>query len=64
MPFSGKELVKIFRENGWLLDRIKGSHHIMVNPLTGETVPIPVHVNRSLKKGLERALLKKLRTSQ
>lgn len=60
MPLSGKELVKLFRQHGWIIDRIKGSHHIMVNPLTGETIPIPVHSNKSLKKGLERALLKKL----
>jgi predicted RNA binding protein YcfA (HicA-like mRNA interferase family) len=60
MPLSGKDLVKMYKEHGWLLDRVKGSHHIMVNPSTGETIPIPVHSNRSLKKGLERALVKKL----
>ena len=60
MPVSGKDLVRMYKQNGWILDRVKGSHHIMVNPDTGETIPIPVHANRSLKKGLERALLKKL----
>ncbi len=61
MPLSGKELMNIYRSHGWQLDRIKGSHHIMINPATGETIAIPVHANRSLKKGLEQALLKKLR---
>jgi len=60
MPLSGRELVKLFKQNGWILDRIKGSHHIMRNTKTGEVIPIPVHGNRSLKKGLERALIKKL----
>ena len=60
MPLSGKELVRIFKDQGWVVERIKGSHHILVDPKTGETVPIPVHGNRSLKKGLEHALRKKL----
>ena len=60
MPLSGKQLVKLFKSCGWEIDRINGSHHIMVNPKTNETVPIPVHANRSLGKGLEKVLLKKL----
>jgi predicted RNA binding protein YcfA (HicA-like mRNA interferase family) len=60
MPLSGKELVKLYKKNGWILDRVKGSHHIMRNKKTGETMPIPVHGNKSLGKGLERSLLKKL----
>lgn len=59
MPLSGKELVKLYKKHGWKLDRIKGSHYIMRNK-NGEIMPIPVHGNRSLKKGLESALLKKL----
>ena len=61
MPLSGKEMVRLFKKNGWIVDRIKGSHHILCNIETGETVPIPVHGNRSLKKGLEQALLKKVK---
>lgn len=61
MPISGKEMVKLYKKNGWKLDRIKGSHHIMLNESTGETIPIPVHANKSLKKGLEQALLKKVK---
>lgn len=61
MPLSGKELVKLFQKNGWYIERIKGSHYIMVHRETNQTVPIPVHANRSLGKGLERAILKKMR---
>ena len=58
MPLSGKELVKMFLKKGWKLERIKGSHHVLV--YENETVVIPVHGSRDLKNGLERALLKKL----
>jgi predicted RNA binding protein YcfA (HicA-like mRNA interferase family) len=34
---TGKELVKLLQENGFVLDRIKGSHHLM----TRGSVPFP-----------------------
>ena len=27
---TGKELIKILKRNDWVLDRISGSHHIMI----------------------------------
>jgi predicted RNA binding protein YcfA (HicA-like mRNA interferase family) len=59
MDFSPKRLIKLLQERGWVLDRIKGSHHIFYNEETGETMPIPVHGNKDLKKGLFYAILKK-----
>jgi len=56
MPISGKGLVKLLKRAGWKLDRINGSHHIMVKG--SKTATIPVHANRSLGKGLEAKLLK------
>lgn len=52
---KGKELVKILKMNGWILDRIKGSHHVMKKD--GKTVMIPVH-NTDVPKGLLTAILK------
>ncbi len=60
MSLSGKELVKLYEKNGWKLDRVKGSHFIMKSKKTCETIPIPVHGNKSIGKGLEKSLLKKL----
>ena len=56
MPLSGKQLVKKLKKNGWKLDRIVGSHHILVK--NSNTVSVPVHGNKSLGKGLESKLLK------
>ncbi len=44
---KGKELIKIFKEHGWVLDRISGSHHIMVKP-NKRSIPIPVHGNKDI----------------
>jgi predicted RNA binding protein YcfA (HicA-like mRNA interferase family) len=53
---SGKQLIKLLKEKGWRLDRIEGSHHIMVKG--SRTLSVPVHGGRDLGKGLLNALMK------
>jgi predicted RNA binding protein YcfA (HicA-like mRNA interferase family) len=53
---TGKELIKMFKKEGWELDRINGSHHIIIKGKT--TLSIPVHNNKDLPKGLLEKLLK------
>jgi len=55
---SGKELCKILIKHGWELKTIKGSHHVYMKEGRKERISIPVHSNRSLKKGLLKAILK------
>ncbi|MHC9540667.1 MAG: type II toxin-antitoxin system HicA family toxin [Vulcanimicrobiota bacterium] len=56
---TGKQMKKKYEDNGWELDRINGSHHIMKK---GEhTESIPIHGNKELKKGTESKLLKRLK---
>lgn len=52
----GKELVKLLQKNGWRIDRIKGSHHIMKKD--GKTEIIPVH-NTDIPTGLVNSILKR-----
>jgi len=56
MPISGKQMIKLLKDNGWNLMRIKGSHHILAKGKL--TITVPVHGNKSLGKGLERELYK------
>jgi predicted RNA binding protein YcfA (HicA-like mRNA interferase family) len=56
MDMTGKELIKLMRKNGWKIDRISGSHHVLVK--RNKTLTVPVHGNRDLKKGTLEALLK------
>lgn len=30
--YSSAELIKLFRGHGWVLDRVKGSHHVFRHP--------------------------------
>jgi predicted RNA binding protein YcfA (HicA-like mRNA interferase family) len=57
MTMSGKECVKLLNKHGWALDRIQGSHHIMLKD--GICIPVPVHGNAGLKPGTLNSILKK-----
>ena len=59
---TGKELVKRLKKNGWNLDRVHGSHHIMEK--NGIMVSVPVHSGKDLKPGTLNGLLKKTGLSQ
>jgi len=52
---NGKEMLKLYLKNGWTLDHVTGSHHIVIKD--SNSVSIPVH-NKALKKGTEQKLLK------
>ncbi|MBF8251381.1 MAG: hypothetical protein HW382_1009 [Deltaproteobacteria bacterium] len=53
---TGRELIKILEENGWVLDRVRGSHHIMIKD--DKTLSVPLHGSKDLGKGLLNRLLK------
>jgi len=53
---TGRELVRLLEKDGWVLDRIKGSHHIMIKD--NKTLSVPVHSSKDLGKGLLNKLLK------
>lgn len=52
-----KELIRVLEKKGWQLDRIRGSHHILVHPVLKRAVPVPVH-NRDLKTGTLTAIIR------
>jgi len=54
---KAKDLIKILKDNGWVLDRINGSHHIMIKE-GHRSIPIPVHGSKDLPKGLLNAIKK------
>ncbi len=55
---SGKALIKVASDHGWVIDRIKRSHHIMTKEGESSILTIPVHSNKPLKIGLLKALMK------
>ncbi|MES0490355.1 MAG: type II toxin-antitoxin system HicA family toxin [Leptospirales bacterium] len=53
---SGKQLLKLLEANDWSLDRINGSHHIMIKG--NKTLVVPVHGKKDLPKGTLNKILK------
>ena len=56
ISMKDKELLSLLQKNGWLLDRINGSHYILVKG--NQTISLPIH-GKDMKKGLETVILKK-----
>lgn len=54
---QSRELIKILENDGWVLVRIKGSHHIFRHPEKLGTIPVP-HPKKDMPIGTERSILK------
>jgi predicted RNA binding protein YcfA (HicA-like mRNA interferase family) len=54
---NGKEIIKILEKNGWILDRISGSHHILIKE-GKRSIPVPVHGKKDIPIGLAQKILK------
>lgn len=50
-----KDLLKLLLKEGWILERINGSHHILKKE--GKTITLPVH-GKDVKTGLLNGILK------
>jgi predicted RNA binding protein YcfA (HicA-like mRNA interferase family) len=51
---NGKEVIAKMKAAGWSVDRVHGSHHVLVKG--GKAVPVPVHGTRDLGSGLLAAI--------
>jgi predicted RNA binding protein YcfA (HicA-like mRNA interferase family) len=51
-------LAKVIVRKGWVLSRVKGSHHVYVMAGRRERIVIPIHGSQPLKIGLLRNLMK------
>jgi predicted RNA binding protein YcfA (HicA-like mRNA interferase family) len=56
---SGKRIIQILTRAGFTVERIAGSHHVLIYPAdSSRTVTVPVHGNRDLKPGTLRSILR------
>jgi len=51
-PITGKEMCRLLEQNGWILKRVRGSHHIFGKPHELKIMTVPVHGKQTLKPGL------------
>ena len=54
---TGKDLIKLLKKHGWILDRVSGRHHIMIKEKE-RSIPVPVHGKKDIPKGLLSTILK------
>jgi predicted RNA binding protein YcfA (HicA-like mRNA interferase family) len=52
----GREVVKVFTQNGWQMARQRGSHMILIKPGGMVTLSVPDH--REIAKGTLRSLIR------
>lgn len=57
-PVKAEVLCKFLKKNGFILDRIRGSHHVFVHIEKQLTVSVPVHKGKTLGIGITIAILK------
>ncbi|HOV39514.1 MAG TPA: type II toxin-antitoxin system HicA family toxin [Spirochaetales bacterium] len=58
MPYlTPQKIITVLEKKGFILDRIKGSHHIYYHPETKRRVVVPLH-KRDLPKGTLLEILK------
>ena len=57
-PVSGKRMCKALGRKGWTFSHTRGSHHIYSKPGEPFIIPVPVHGNRDLPTGTQRAIMR------
>jgi predicted RNA binding protein YcfA (HicA-like mRNA interferase family) len=56
---NGKRVIQALTSAGFLVNRIVGSHHVLVYPDDPtRTVTVPVHAGRDLKPGTVRSIIR------
>ena len=58
LQMKSSELVRKFRQAGWIETRQTGSHIIFKNPKSLETISVPFHGSKEVATGLANKLLK------
>jgi len=55
--YSSHDIIVILKDAGFVLDRIKGSHHIFLHPQSKKRAVVP-HPKKDLPFGTARTILK------
>ena len=55
---TARKVIRALKRAGFVEDRQKGSHLILVHPETKARTVVPVHVGRTIKEPLLRAIIR------
>jgi len=57
---NGRQVIRALMRGGFVVDRIAGSHHVLIHPQDfRRTVTVPVHAGRDLKRGTLRSIIRR-----
>lgn len=54
---TARKIVRALKKAGFIEDRQKGSHLILVNPTTNKRTVVPVHAGKTIKKPLLKSIV-------
>lgn len=54
---NSKKVIKALKKAGFIEDRQKGSHLVLVNSLTGKRTVVPIHAGKTIKKPLLQSII-------
>lgn len=54
---TARKVVKALKKAGFIEDRQKGSHLILIHPITNKRVVIPIHPRRTISKPLLQSII-------
>ena len=54
---TARKIIQALKKAGFVEDRQKGSHLILINPKTKARTVIPIHSGKTIKKPLARAII-------
>ncbi len=55
---TAKEIIKVLKQAGFIEDRQKGSHLILINPTTKFRAVIPIHAGKTINRPLLKTIIK------
>jgi predicted RNA binding protein YcfA (HicA-like mRNA interferase family) len=55
--YTADELIRMIKDDGWVLDRVVGSHHVFIHKAKPGIVVVPKHV-KDIPKGTANNILK------
>jgi predicted RNA binding protein YcfA (HicA-like mRNA interferase family) len=58
MGMKVRDILRLLKEDGWYLDRTKGSHRQFRHPTKSGTVTVAGQESKDLKKAIEQSILK------
>ena len=54
---DSRKVIKALKKAGFVEDRQKGSHLILINPLSNRRAVIPIHSGKTIKKPLLKSIV-------